>query len=310
MNHLVANISKTLGQLEVITHQLPPLKLRKKNRIRTIKSTLAIEGNSFTEKQVTAILKKNKVIGTKKEILEVHNAIELYDSIDQFRSNRVKDFLHAHQILMKGLIISAGKYRSKNVGILKGTKVKHLAPKPVLVPELITKTFKWIKKEKNTHPLIFSSVIHYEIEFIHPFEDGNGRMGRFWQGLILKEYDEFFKYVPIESLIEKNQKQYYASLEKSDKVGESTLFVEFMLDIINEALKEMSSDLIGATDSYQSRIQYAKQYFIKKFFTRKDYIKLFKNISSATASRDLKYGVLKNKLRKYGERNQSRYKFK
>lgn len=306
-NNLVADISKLLGQFTA--YQLPPLKLRKKNRIKTIKSTLAIEGHRFTEEQVTAVFEKNKVIGNKREILEVRNAIKLYDCMDQLKSKRVKDFLYAHKVLMKNLIKSAGKYRSKNVGVLDGTKIKHLAPKPKLVPELMTKAFQWIKVEKTLHPLILSSIVHYEIEFIHPFEDGNGRMGRFWQGLILKKYDSLFKYVPIENLIEKNQKQYYVALEKSDKAGESTLFIEFMLKIIKEALEEMSADFIGIVDSYQSRIERAQEYFTGQFFTRKEYCQLFKMISSATASRDLKRGVSEDYLKKYGEKNQTQYKF-
>lgn len=307
--NLVSEISKLLGQLETATFSVPNPKLRKKNRIRTIKSTLAIEGHTFTEEQISAVLDNKRVLGTKKELLEVQNAIELYDLMDEFKSNRAKDFLKAHKTLMKGLVSSAGKYRSKNVGILAGTKVKHLAPKPIFVPELMGNVFKWIKAAKDLHALILSSIVHYEIEFIHPFEDGNGRMGRFWQGLILKEYDEFFKYVPIESLIEKNQREYYASLERSDKAGESTDFIEFMLITIKASLEEMSTELIGIINSYETRIEKARIHFGKELFSRKDYMELYKNISSATASRDLKDGVLQNSLEKSGEKNKTRYQF-
>lgn len=309
INNLVAEISKLLGQLEATTLNIPSPKLRRKNRIRTIKSTLAIEGHAFTEEQITAVIDKKRVLGSSKEILEVKNAIELYEMIDVLRSYRTKDFLKAHKILMKGLIDSAGKYRSKNVGVLKGTKVKHVAPKPLLVPELISNTFTWMKKEKELHPLILSSIIHYEIEFIHPFEDGNGRMGRFWQDLILKEYDNFFRYVPIESLIEKNQMKYYKFLEQADKNGDSTIFVEFMLEVIKEALIEMSSEFTGITNTYEDRLNKARNFFQNNLFSRKDYMELFKNISSATASRDLKNGIEEKNLEKVGERNQTKYRF-
>lgn len=310
MNNLVAEIAKLLGLLEAITLNVPNPKLRRKNKIRTIKSTLAIEGHTFTEDQISAVLENKRVLGTKKELVEVENAIELYESIEKFKSHSSKDFLLAHKILMKGLVPSAGKYRSKNVGVLAGTKVKHLAPKPSLVPELMGKIFDWIKKEKEVHPLILSSIIHYEIEFIHPFEDGNGRMGRFWQGVILKEYDEFFRYVPIESLIEKNQKDYYLSLEKSDKAGDSTQFIEFILTIIKASLNEMSTELIGVTNTFEHRIDKAKNHFSNQLFSRKEYMELFKNISTATASRDLKDGLEMRLLTKSGLRNQTKYKFK
>lgn len=309
INNLVANISKLLGQLEATTLSIPNPQLRKKNRIRTIKSTLAIEGHTFTEDQITAVLENKRVLGTEKELIEVQNVIQLYDSLDDFKSDRAKDFLKAHGILMKDLLSTAGKYRSKNVGVLAGTKVKHLAPKPNIVPELMGNVFQWINKEKETHALILSSIVHYEIEFIHPFEDGNGRMGRFWQALILKECDEFFRYVPIESLIEKNQKDYYLSLEKADKSGESTVFIEFILKAIKASLEEMSAELIGETKTFDDRVEKASSHFRQRLFSRKDYMELFKNISSATASRDLKDAIEKGSLEKVGEKNQTKYKF-
>lgn len=309
MTNLVAEISKLLGQLEATTLNIPSPKLRKKNKIKTIKSTLAIEGNTFTEDQITAILEKKRVLGSAKEILEVKNAIELYEIIDTFKSRKEVDFLKAHKTLMQGLVISAGKYRSKNVGILAGAKIKHIAPKPRLVPKLMKNIFTWMKKEKELHPLILSSIIHYEIEFIHPFEDGNGRIGRFWQSLILKEFDNFLQYVPIESLIEKNQKRYYKVLEVSDQAGDSTVFIEFMLEIIKESLLEMSSELIGVINTSESRLGRAKDYFKTSNFSRRDYMEFFKNISSATASRDLKNGIERKILKKRGLKNQTEYEF-
>jgi Fic family protein len=307
--NLVGEISTLVGSLEATTLTIPNPKLRKKNKIRTVKSTLAIEGNTFTEEQITAILEGKRILGKEKELQEVHNAIKLYDSIDDFNSKNREDFLKAHKTLMTGLISAPGKYRSKNVGVLAGTKVKHLAPKPALVPELMGNLFKWLKGERELHPLILSSIAHYEIEFIHPFEDGNGRMGRFWQALILTENDSFFRYVPVESLIERNQQAYYKALEDSDKAGDSTIFIEFILGIIKLTLEEMSKEIIGVTNTFEDRIERARFVFEGNLFSRKEYMEEFKTISSATASRDLKEGVESGVLEKVGERNQTRYSF-
>jgi Fic family protein len=307
---LVSDISHLLGRLDSVPISKPEPKLRRKNRIRTIKATLAIEGNTFTEEQITSILENKKVIGSKKEIVEVQNSIEIYEGIDKFKMDSGKFFLKAHSELMKGLISSSGKYRIKNVGILKGTKVKHVAPKPLMVPELMNNLFKWIKDDKETHYLIKSCVVHYEIEFIHPFEDGNGRMGRFWQTLILATNNAVFKYVPIESLIEKNQQEYYETLELSDKAGDSTLFVEFMLGIIFKSLKEFDSEIVGVVLTSKDRFDKAHDYFKNTLFSRKQYMELFKSISSATASRDLKEGIELGLLISSGTKNQTKYKFK
>lgn len=308
--NLVSEISHILGRLDSVAFKVPEPKLRRKNRIRTIKATLAIEGNTFTEEQITAILENKKVIGSKKEIIEVQNAIKLYGNIESFKMDSVKSFLNAHSQLMKGLIEFHGKYRTKNVGILKGTLVKHVAPKPIMVPELMTKLFHWIKSEKELHHLIKSCIVHYEIEFIHPFEDGNGRIGRFWQTVILADFNSIFLYVPIESLIEKNQKAYYQTLELCDKAGNSTLFIEFMLEIIFNSLKEFDSEIISVVNTSLDRFNKAREHFGKDLFTRKEYMELFKSISSATASRDLKEGIDSKLLISTGTRNQTQYRFK
>jgi Fic family protein len=307
--NLVSEISHLLGRLDSLPLSAPEPRLRRKNRIRTIKATLAIEGNTFTEEQISAILENKKVIGSKKEILEVKNAIKIYENINDFKMDSSKYFLAAHADLMAGLIESAGKYRTKNVGVLKGTIVKHVAPKPIMVPELMGKLFSWIKADKEINYLIKSCIAHYEIEFIHPFEDGNGRIGRFWQTVILNKHNSIFKYVPIESLIEKNQKLYYVTLEKCDKAGNSTLFVEFMLEIIFNSLKEFDSEIVGVVSTSEDRFLKAREFFGKKKFSRKDYMELFKSISSATASRDLKEGVEQGELKTVGIKNQTRYEF-
>jgi Fic family protein len=306
---LVAQISTLLGKLKGLNLITPQPKLRKKNHIKTIKSTLAIEGNTFTEEQITAILENKKVIGSKKEILEVKNTIQLYNSIHKYSPTLIKSFLAAHKTLMSGLIEASGKFRGKNVGVLKGKIVKHIAPKPVMVNSLMQDLFDWIKNEKDLHPLVVSSIVHYEIEFIHPFEDGNGRMGRFWQSLLLNKFEPMFKYIPIENIIEKNQSKYYEALEKSDQAGDSSFFIEFMLHTIYYALTEFDSETNRIVVTNIDRLEVAKNYFKRNEFSRKEYMILFKSISSATASRDLKSGVDSKKLSISGDMNRSKYKF-
>ena len=307
--NLVSSISLVLGRIESLTVSMPGPKLRKENRIKTIKSTLAIEGNTFNEEAISAILENKRVVGTQREILEVKNAIALYEEIDRFKPEAIKSFLLAHSILMNDLVPSSGKFRTKNVGVLKGKIVKHVAPKPLLVPELMAKVFDWIKKDKEIHFLIKSCVVHYEIEFIHPFEDGNGRIGRFWQTLILARNAPIFKYLPIESLIEKNQIAYYNALEESDKLGDSTPFIEFMLQIILDTISVYDSETKGVVVTSKDRLTRAREYFKKKSFSRKEYMELFKSISSATASRDLKEGVSEKLLSMNGEKSLARYVF-
>ena len=192
---------------------------------------------------------------------------------------------------------------------MKGQIVKHVAPKPAMVPELVANLFDWVKKEKELHLLIKSCIVHYEIEFIHPFEDGNGRMGRFWQSVLLSKLNPVFKYVPVESLIEKNQQKYYNSLEKSDKSGDSTPFIEFMLSVILDSISEFDSETQGVTVTFEDRLAKAREHFTNNPFSRKEYMELFKSISSATASRDLKDGVGSKSLEVSGEKNQTRYRF-
>lgn len=307
--NLIAEISVELGKIEASKLVVSSPQLRKQNRIKTIQATLAIEGNTLTLDQVTAVLEGSRVIGPEREILEVRNAMELYEIIETLKPHATRDFLTAHKILMQGLISSAGRFRDKNVGVLKGEKVSHVAPKPKMVPELVQKLFSWSKSEKELHPLIKSCVLHYEIEFIHPFEDGNGRIGRFWQNLQLIQCDPVFKFIPVESLIKIHQQKYYDVLEDCDRAGDCTLFVEFMLELILKSLSELTQGVSGITLTGSQRLELAKEHFGKELFSRKEYMVYFKNISSATASRDLDEGVRGGVLKKAGKANQTRYKF-
>ncbi|MGF1520648.1 MAG: Fic family protein [Nodosilinea sp.] len=213
--------------------------LRKQNRIRTIQGTLAIEGNSLTLDQITAILNGQRVLGPPREISEVQGAIRAYESLPTWVPSSRQDLLQAHRLLMADILTTPGKLRTGGVGIYKGTQVSHVAPPAKLVPQLVGNLLDWLATTDH-HPLITSSVFHYELEFIHPFVDGNGRMGRLWQTLILGQWHDLFYLLPIESLIKDQQDRYYQALEEADQAADSTCFIEFMLDMIRTALSQGS----------------------------------------------------------------------
>lgn len=304
---LIASISEKIGEINATHLYKPTTELRKRNRIKTIQSSLEIEGNTLTEEQITALLENKRVIAPQKDILEVQNAIKVYEQLHQFNPNQLKDLEKAHSVLMNGLINNAGKLRTTNVGIVKGSQVAHVAPGGTMVNGLMNDLFAYLKKDKDL-TLIKSCVFHYEFEFIHPFVDGNGRMGRLWQTLILMQQYPVFEYLPIESLIKQRQEEYYSKLSESDKKGNSTPFIEFMLEIILNALEELlqSQNKILRTED---RIALFKEKIGQKKFNRKDYLQSFKNISAPTASRDLKWAVERRILQKIGMLRLTEYQF-
>ena len=208
---------------------------------------------------------------------------------------------------MNNLIENSGTYRKQGVGIVKGSKVEHLAPSYENVPFLIKDLFEYLKKDDEIE-LIKSCVFHYEMEFIHPFLDGNGRMGRLWQTLILMEKYPIFEFIPFETLISKEQEKYYKALSESDKSGQSTRFIEYMLGVIDNSISELLN-FNNRTLNEKERLEYFMS-LNKNNFTRKDYMDIFKDISSSTASRDLKRGLVLNIFQKSGEKNKTKYKIK
>lgn len=304
---LIAAISERLGAINATHLSKPPTELRKKNRIQTIQSSLEIEGNTLTEEQITALLEHKRVIAPQKDIIEVQNAIKVYEQISNYNACSIKYILKAHKLLMQGLVEAAGKFRMKNVGIVKGTKVAHVAPAGTMVKGLMNDLFEYLKKDKDI-PLIKSCVFHYELEFIHPFADGNGRMGRLWQTVILMQQYHVFEYLPVERLIKENQKAYYNVLSQSDKAGNSTLFIEFMLQIILESLDNLLQTQ-SRTLSANDRVELFKDKVKNNEFSRKDYLLNFKEISPATASRDLKWAVEEKVLIKTGDKRIAKYKY-
>jgi Fic family protein len=304
---LVAAVSEKIGAVNAsfLTKQAPSL--RKRNRIRTIHASLAIEGNTLSIDQITAIIDNKKVLGPAKDIREVTNAIKVYDQLNKFNPFSEVSFLLAHQTLMKGLISNAGQYRKSGAGIVKGAAITHLAPGASNVPHLMKNLFRYLKKKEELL-LIKSCVFHYEMEFIHPFADGNGRMGRLWQTLLLIQQYPVLEFLPFETLISRNQKKYYQALSISDKQGQSTYFIGFMLKILSDSLDELLTERSGPLTGPE-RVHIFLESGVKEF-TRKDYMNYFKMISPATASRDVLWAVSNKLVKKTGDRNKTKYRIK
>lgn len=231
---LVAGISEAVGRLSLLVEPMA-LRLRRLNRIRTIQGSLAIEGNTLRQEQITAILAGKRVIAPPREIQEVRNAIQAYDQLPTWQPWKEADLLDCHAILMSGLLDAPGKYRSGGVGIMAGKEVVHMAPSAERVQFLMGDLLRWLKTTQD-HPLIASSVFHYEFEFIHLFADGNGRLGRLWQTLILSRRHPLFADIPVESLVHTHQQEYYQALNASSRRGDSAPFIEFILTMVREAM--------------------------------------------------------------------------
>jgi Fic family protein len=306
--NLSVEIGKLIGIVDSTYLRKPQANLRRENRIKTIQSSLMIEGNTLSLDQVTAIFENKRIIGPAKDIKEVQNAIEVYSNLRTFDPYSEESYLTAHKILMSGLVDDAGEYRTKGVGIFKGEEIAHMAPPAWNVNNLMRNLFSYLK-ESEDNLIIKSCVFHYEMEFIHPFMDGNGRMGRLWQTLILIQENPVFEYLPIEIEIKNSQEKYYEVLSESDKEGLCTKFVEFMLSMIKISLGQLIDEQ-RRSFSDEERIQYFKEQTELKEFTRKDYLRVFKDISTATATRDLKKGVDLGILKKKGDNRLTTYEFK
>ena len=231
----VARIGEKVGRLSAL-NESQALRLRRANRIRTIQGSLAIEGNTLTEEQITAVLEGKPVIAPPTEVQEVRNALQAYDQMSGWEPANEADLLDAHRTLMAGLVDAPGAYRTRAAGVMGKQGVVHVPPPSDRVPYQMRDLLDWLTFTE-THPLVASSVFHYELDFIHPFEDGNGRMGRLWQTLILTRWNPLFADLPVESLIHAHQPDYYAALNASTQQGTCTPFIEFMLEIIAEALE-------------------------------------------------------------------------
>lgn len=238
--NLVAKISEASGRLTVEFEQEKLLRLRKVNRMRTIQGSLAIEGNTLSEAQITAILEGKRVIAPPKEVQEARNAIAAYDAIGNWHPTDTNDLLAAHRLLMNGLIDNAGRYRNQGVGVMSGEQVVHMAPQADRVPVLMGELLAWLRTT-DIHPLMASCIFHYEFEFIHPFVDGNGRMGRLWQTLILSKWQPIFINIPVESLVHQHQEAYYLAIRNSTTQTDCSPFIRYMLQMILDAIEDSTS---------------------------------------------------------------------
>lgn len=242
MLELVSEIMENLGKLSGVNELEKLPRLRRVNRIKSIHSSLAIENNTLSIEQVTDVIDGKRVLGPKEDIVAVQNANLAHKELENINSYSIDDLLRIHEIMMNGLVSEAGKIRTGQVGVYNQEgKVVHLAPPAEFVPEQLEQLFDWIRTSP-TNMLIKSSVFHYEFEFIHPFRDGNGRMGRLWQTALLASWKPIFAWIPIESIIKDNQEDYYNAITLSTSQAKSNIFIVFMLDVINKAIKDIITD--------------------------------------------------------------------
>ncbi len=237
---LVAGISETIGRYAGWADRGLTPQLRRENRLRTIQASLAIENNTLTLAQVTAVIDGKRVLGQPREIQEVRNAFIAYEAMEPWNPASQADLLAAHRVLMSGLVDAPGRFRSGGVGIFREGALVHMAPPAERVPHVMGDLLSWLA-DTDAHPLVASCVFHYEFEFIHPFEDGNGRMGRLWQTLILRQWKPLLAYLPVETVIRDRQDAYYQVLAEADRRSDATVFVEFMLQALADALEDAVS---------------------------------------------------------------------
>ncbi len=308
---LVAEISKLLGRFGEMGAPQPDPKLRRSGLAKSLHATAAIEGNTLSVDQVGAIL-GGRAIPSKqlREVLEVQNAATAYARASKLKPWSVKDFLSAHNTIMAQLADDAGKFRSGQVGVWQDGKVRHMAPPAKRVPVLVADLFNHLAVARDLPLLVKSAIVHYETEFIHPFSDGNGRMGRFWQHVVLIQESAAFQYCPFESVIYARQSDYYNALRAADRKGNAAPFVEFVLDALKVSLEGVVGNLRPRKTTQSDRIKQARKLFARKRFSRKDYMMIFPEISSATASRDLAAAVTDRILDMAGEKSLARYQFK
>lgn len=258
----LAKIVETVTRLEFGTEFKRDIKLHRENRLRTIYSSLAIEGNSLSLGEVTAVIDGKAVAGKQTEIKEVKNAYEAYDKIMTFNPYSVKDFLKAHELMTQGLVSEAGRFRSGDVGVFDGDVAVLVGARPRYVPQLIDELFAWAE-ESTLHPLLKSAILHYEIETIHPFADGNGRMGRLWQTLLLAGWNIIFAWIPMESVLYRNRPQYYAAIGAARKEDDSGVFIEFTLSAILEIIAEQAKHQVKRIDKHQLELSDAQLSVLK-----------------------------------------------
>lgn len=249
----LAKIVETVTRLEFGTGFKRDIKLHRKNRLQTIHSSLAIEGNSLSLGEVTAVIEGRMVAGKQTEIKEVKNAYEAYDKIMTFDPYSISDFLKAHKLMMDSLVSESGSFRRGDVGVFDGNVAIHIGARPQFVPQLMEELFGWAK-ESALHPVLKSAILHYEIETIHPFADGNGRMGRLWQTLLLAKWNEIFAWIPMESVLYRNRSEYYQAIENAHHANDSGVFIEFTLSALYEIISSQEKHQVRHEDKHQVQL--------------------------------------------------------
>ena len=308
----VAEIAELVGRLTSTNQLSSNPTLRRSNRIRTIHGSLAIEQNTLSLEQVTAVLNGKHVLAPPKDIAEVKNAYEIYERLDELDPYSVDDLLTAHGIMTRELVDESGMFRTRPVGVVdQEGHVLHFGTLPQYVPDLVMELLDWVKNS-DVHMLIRSCVFHYEFELIHPFADGNGRVGRLWHTLLLSKWNPAFAWLPVESIIHDRQEEYYAAINASNDAGESTVFIEFMLSAIKASLIDAinASDEVsdGATDKATMRWKQIEKFLETHPYIMNADVRVLCGVSAATANRILAGLAAEGKLVKYREGGHWGYK--
>ena len=312
MIHEIAEIAELVGKLTSTNQLSANPTLRRTNRIRTIHGSLAIEQNTLSLEQVTAVLNGKQVLAPPKDIAEVKNAYEIYERLDELDPYSVDDLLTAHGIMTRGLVDESGVFRSKPVGVVdQEGHVLHFGTLPQYVPNLVMELLEWVKNSE-VHMLIRSCVFHYEFELIHPFANGNGRVGRLWHTLLLSKWNPAFAWLPVESIIHDRQQEYYEAINASNNAGESTVFIEFMLSAIKASLMDAinTSDEMsdGAMDKATVRWRQIEKFLETHEFIMNADVRALCGVSAATANRVLAGLTAERKLVKYSRNGHWAYK--
>ena len=312
MIHEIAEIAELVGKLTSTNQLSANPTLRRTNRIRTIHGSLAIEQNTLSLEQVTAVLNGKQVLAPPKDIAEVKNAYEIYERLDELDPYSVDDLLTAHGIMTRGLVDESGVFRSKPVGVVdQEGYVLHFGTLPQYVPNLVMELLDWVKNS-DVHMLIRSCVFHYEFELIHPFANGNGRVGRLWHTLLLSKWNPAFAWLPVESIIHDRQQEYYEAINASNNAGESTVFIEFMLSAIKASLMDAinTSDEMsdGAMDKATVRWRQIEKFLETHEFIMNADVRALFGVSAATANRVLAGLTAERKLVKYSRNGHWAYK--
>lgn len=304
----ISRVDRALGRLSGLSVSAPQPLLRKRNHVRTIQASAAIEGNPLSVDQVTAMLAGKRVLGREQHVLEILNVNEAYGRLPQWVATSRKSLLEAHGVLMKGLVPDAGRLRTSGVGVFRGERLTHLAPPAHLVSRHLDELFRWLRRG-TTSALIAGCVVHYELLFVHPFLDGNGRVARLWQQVVHRAYSPLLQFVPVESIIRQRQSRYYELLRQSDAAGDCTKFLEFALGAVADALEEFGREVRPERQTSSQRIEETRRALGRRWFARADYLRVHVRLSSATASRDLSAAVNAGTLKMRGDKRMAEYRF-